>query len=734
MQIELPNSKISSKLSENDILNKPVDQLNLSLRACNVLASKQLRTIRDVIDFGLEKIISIQNAGIKTVKEISDVIEPLIPEKTTATNYLIRNLKEDQINMIKLKILITPIDELNFSVKARNLLASKQLRTIRDVIDFGLEKIISMPNADIKTVKEISDVIEPLIPEKTTATNYLIRNLKEEQIKYDFKQKNLITPIDELNLSTRAFNALNLVGLKTVEDILNFGLDNLAKMKNVGRTTIKDIKKEILSLPEKATQELKEDSFVAAIEAIISCFTPKYLPVLKARYGYEDAKRKTLEEIGDKIGLTRERIRQIIVKELKSIKHKKAKTLQIIIENLERLFYHYNGIISINDMAKDEYFCFGTRKQIIFLNNLIADLYEERYRIIHKYFFTNLDTNEIVELQAAIQETALKCRFPIEEKVFIENILLSICSISEDYLAYYLWNTKCIEMSQGKILSLGKLSIPQRIEFIMKDIERPIHYTEITNLYKECYGYKKEYSNIEHAIHSALGRSKVVIIAPGIYILRNKFKIPKNIKEIAETAKEILRSVGDISDTRYLIKELKKRNVDIGNLNEYSLKSILLEYPNFVSYRKFEIGIKEHTDKTRRKSLVDLIYAVLVSSQAPLHAKEVWKHISKQRGFPKYAIEQRLQNEQKFIKVASATYTIKKNIPSFEEKSKKIIGFAQEWIQLKKKSISAFLISEVLKETDKIKDFPIGLVEHVLSTSTKFIKLRKGFYKLKRGY
>jgi len=105
----------------------------------------------------------------------------------------------------------------------------------------------------------------------------------------------------------------------------------------------------------------------------------------------------------------------------------------------------------------------------------------------------------------------------------------------------------------------------------------------------------------------------------------------------------------------------------------------------------------------------------------------------KQRGFPRYAIDQRLADESRFIRVAPATYTVAKNIPRYEEKQKIIIDFAKEWITLKKNAISAFLISEVLKETSEIKDLPLGLVEHVLATSPEFVKLPNGFYDLSKG-
>lgn len=628
-------------------------------------------------------------------------------------------------------LLDTPIEELNLPVRAYHVLETKGLKTVRDVMKFGLDNIIKLRHAGTKTVKAISEAVEPYIPEHLKRALIEHSPTFEESIKNSFGKKLLSTFVEELKLTERAFNALTNAGLKTIEDIINYGLNTLQNQKNVGIKTINNIKHAILMIRTQ-TQSINETSFIDAIESILACVTTKNLPIIEARYGYDDGRCKTLEEIGNNKGFTRERVRQIIVKEFRQIKTVKRRILQSSIENIEKLLLQRKGIISIHELAKDEYFNRKPQSKLGFYINLIAAIYEERYRIIDKYFLTSLSDEEIKALQSTISNAALNSELPIDEEIFTNNIISFIGPISKDYFTHYLLDKEHIKISNGKVLSVGRIYIPQQIKLLMKDIDKPMHFTEIAKIYYNRFGNAKiRSSDLVRTIHLRIGDSKdFIIVNPGTFILREKFKVPDNINEIVNVSKIILRNLQTISDTRYLINELKNRKIDVGNLNAYSLKSILVEYPDFVGYRKFEIGIEELIDQYERRPLDDLIFELLSSTEIPLNAKAIWKEISKQRGFPKYAVQQQLINGPRFIRIAPGTYTVAKNIPQYEEKIKIIINFAKGWIQLKKNAISAFFITEVLKETEEIKDVSLGLVEHALAISSEFKRLPNGFYDL----
>jgi RNA polymerase primary sigma factor len=57
------------------------------------------------------------------------------------------------------------------------------------------------------------------------------------------------------------------------------------------------------------------------LESVLSTLTPRESRILRLRFGLQNGRAYTLEEVGQKFGLTRERIRQIEGKALRRLRH-----------------------------------------------------------------------------------------------------------------------------------------------------------------------------------------------------------------------------------------------------------------------------------------------------------------------------------------------------------------------------------------------------------------------------
>jgi RNA polymerase primary sigma factor len=66
---------------------------------------------------------------------------------------------------------------------------------------------------------------------------------------------------------------------------------------------------------------------------VLDTLTPREEKVLRLRYGIDDGRPRTLEEVGKEFNVTRERIRQIEAKALRKLRHpSRCKTLKDFLE------------------------------------------------------------------------------------------------------------------------------------------------------------------------------------------------------------------------------------------------------------------------------------------------------------------------------------------------------------------------------------------------------------------
>ena len=110
--------------------------------------------------------------------------------------------------------------------------------------------------------------------------------------------------------------------LEKVERIIEISQRPLSLEKPVGEEKDSELgdfieAQDIPDPVDEATQELLRED----IEKLLTSLTPREARVLELRYGLADGHSYTLKEVGEKFGLTRERIRQIENEALQRLRH-----------------------------------------------------------------------------------------------------------------------------------------------------------------------------------------------------------------------------------------------------------------------------------------------------------------------------------------------------------------------------------------------------------------------------
>jgi len=68
-------------------------------------------------------------------------------------------------------------------------------------------------------------------------------------------------------------------------------------------------------------EELEKKTKAEMLYDMLKTLAPREATILRYRFGLDGGNEKTLEEVGEKFGVTRERIRQIEAKALEKIQH-----------------------------------------------------------------------------------------------------------------------------------------------------------------------------------------------------------------------------------------------------------------------------------------------------------------------------------------------------------------------------------------------------------------------------
>lgn len=111
------------------------------------------------------------------------------------------------------------------------------------------------------------------------------------------------------------------VGVEKVREIIKVSQEPASLEAPVGEeedSRLGDFIQDVSASPtDQATQALLKDH----IREMLETLSPREAKVLEYRFGLEDGKQRTLEEVGREFGVTRERIRQIEAKAIRKLRH-----------------------------------------------------------------------------------------------------------------------------------------------------------------------------------------------------------------------------------------------------------------------------------------------------------------------------------------------------------------------------------------------------------------------------
>jgi RNA polymerase sigma factor (sigma-70 family) len=212
----------------------------------------------------------------------------------------------------------TPVEMLGLTARAYHHVRWAGTRTIGELAALDERVLMGRHGFGVGSLSSIKEALA-----KYAATPRTGHGPGPESVPWPEIDRDDPTPISKLRLRVGADNALKRAGVWTVGQLATLDEAALMNVWKIGDRALSDIKQALgryaATLPTGDGPDAKTIS--EAYEVVIAGLGEREKHVLARRWGIEDGHKRTLQDLGKELGLTRERVRQIQKKALKKVHH-----------------------------------------------------------------------------------------------------------------------------------------------------------------------------------------------------------------------------------------------------------------------------------------------------------------------------------------------------------------------------------------------------------------------------
>ncbi|HOF42525.1 MAG TPA: HTH domain-containing protein [Candidatus Moranbacteria bacterium] len=326
--------------------------------------------------------------------------------------------------------------------------------------------------------------------------------------------------------------------------------------------------------------------FSDALKEIISGLSKRSQEIIFIRYGVHGGNALTLEEIGNKYNITRERVRQIVHEVVRKICEKKDNPYLVQAKTKITLAIQSNsGIIEKKKLASELGKSDKSEEAAIsfFLECVDGINYQEIPGVL-KASYSTAEFN--VKKWKSIKDAAVEMLEKKKSTLLLDELFKSIVEnysfsgFGKENLSHYLDVSE--ELARN---SFGKWGIAkwkevspkgtrEKAYLILKETKKPLHFREIAEeIDRHSLNKKKTHPQTVH--NELIKDDNFVLVGRGIYALAEwgykKGTVKDVIEEIIKAAKKPLKR-DEIIGKVLKVRQVKKSTIVI-NLNNYFTKS-----------------------------------------------------------------------------------------------------------------------------------------------------------------
>jgi hypothetical protein len=289
--------------------------------------------------------------------------------------------------------------------------------------------------------------------------------------------------------------------------------------------------------------------------------------VIMNRFGLNaDSDRKTLEEIGKKYNITRERVRQIEDAALNLIKKSEAfRSEQAVFEELKQLIHSLGSIVAEHELlahiSKDK----STQNHINFYL-VLGDSFRRHREDEHFHTRWSVDDEMASTVHDSLKKlyTSLKDEDLIPETEMIKKFFDHMKDVADKYKSDEIvkrWLSMSKSISKNPLGEWGKTTSPNirtrgvkdYAFLVMRRHGSPMHFKEVADAISKTFGKKTHYATCHNEL---IKDNRFVLVGRGLYALAEwgyKTGIARDV------IRDILKKEGPLKKEDVVEKVMKER-------------------------------------------------------------------------------------------------------------------------------------------------------------------------------
>lgn len=339
---------------------------------------------------------------------------------------------------------------------------------------------------------------------------------------------------------------------------------------------------------KQAKQPAKNETlfFSESLRQIVADLSPRSQEIIFSRYGVFNSHALTLEEIGKKYHITRERVRQIIHEVLKKVKEKKDNAVFLQVQEAIVFAIRSNGGIMeekrlLSELGKSNA---SENAAISFFLECIGGIVckEEKGEMKYSCALSDFDFDSWKNLKNYVIEIFKSQKKPVlfDELFKMVSAAGKIADLSKEAFAHFLEVSEEIKKNAfgkwgiAKWKEISPKGTRGKAYLILKEANKPLHFRDIAKKIDENHLNKKK--THPQTVHNELIKDEsFVLVGRGIYALAEwgykKGTVKDVIEEILKNSKENLNKE-EILGKVLEIRKVKKSTIVI-NLNNFFSKA-----------------------------------------------------------------------------------------------------------------------------------------------------------------